>query len=245
MAPTGRRSHFSNLIGTIAFGIINRCEAFQSSVVLSAKESCPLFAGTVGVDKPTAQVENPASRAEMEGHIGPDRRNQNSNTISNGIVAKADYVVSNNVGDVGPINKILKFGGASPYGSRAGSGVDYVKFNPDRPPIRSRCILERQYLQGVNFHLGTVGCDKFIAGQSQRLKRQFALLASGDPQGCSECRDNKAGDCCQADTVAIHEAATASHISNDDGTDTGVAFFGGMLAFIAAFITYALLEERR
>lgn len=75
--------------------------------------------------------------------------------------------------------------------------------------------------------------------------RQIGLLASGNPQRCRECCDDKTRDCCQSYAVAVHEATATPHVGGDDGTDTGVAFFGGLIAFIAALLTYTFLEKRR
>ena len=88
-------------------------------------------------------------------------------------------------------------------------------------------VFDRRPLDESDDNFRSVGRDEF-------LTRQIGLLASGNPQGCRKCCGDKASDCCQPDTVSIHKATAASYISSDDGADTEVTFFGGLISFIAA-----------
>jgi hypothetical protein len=106
-------------------------------------------------------------------------------------------------------------------------------------------IREARNIDGVYDDLGPVGRDKFFAGQPQGFEGNKSLLLRGDPKRRSESGDNEAGYRGKTNSMSVHKATTATNISSDDGTDTAVAFLGGLFAFTAAFLTYAFLEKWR
>jgi hypothetical protein len=100
-------------------------------------------------------------------------------------------------------------------------------------------------LNEPNHNSWSMGGAEFLTGQLQGFKRQASLLASSSPQSSGEGCNNNRGDSSNADPVPFHETSRAPHINSDDGTETGIAFFGALFAFIAAFLTYAGLKKWR
>ena len=222
------------LIGAIAFGIINRCEAVQSAVELSAKESGSRFAGAIVIAEPTTQIEKPSfGTLGMERPTVPVGRSQNPKTICDRIVARADYVVLNKVGDVRPIRTIFKIDGAFRYCGSTCPGIDDDKFNYEGLLLWRDVIFERPHPQGMNFHLGAMGGSKFLAGQIDLVSEKI-VLSSGSPPEC-------AGETSDCDSRERGESASIVIRGFDDLPEKGKRdVIGGALFCIGIFILAAV-----
>ena len=100
-------------------------------------------------------------------------------------------------------------------------------------------------LDETNDYLWPIGNYKFLSSQLDKSLVRAPCWRVAIHKVAVNAAMIKLAIAVQPYAMTVHEAPTAPHINGDDGTDTGIAFIGGMFAFIAAFLTYTFLEKWR